>query len=178
MGNDINNTSDTDLSSDLKMIADVVKHTAFNIQTVSEQMGLLQTEMKGVKLEQMRQAEQIGTISDRMEMYEQRLNVDRNEANNIRSSIHRRVVDLLGLRYEDGVIVPECREDDVRYRGKFIQRCYVDARKDSYLGTPYYATYRKDYQEVLDYIGRWVPSLGVQGYKDYLDQRAKLRGKS
>lgn len=159
--------------SEATELMDVVKQTAFNVAGISEQMGILTTEIKNIKLEQRRQAEGPAAVNDRMQNYEDRIRVSRSEAQNIRRSIHGRVCDLLNIHYINGVVASECIYDDKFYRGRFISRCYVDARKESRLGTPYYETYCRDYQEVLDYIARWVPPTGVEGYKAYLEIRMK-----
>lgn len=159
--------------SETTELMDVVKQTAFNVAGISEQMGILTTEIKTIKLEQRRQAEGLAAVNDRMQNYEDRIRVSRSEAQNIRRSIHERVCELLGIHYLDGVVANDCLYADKYYRGRFISRCYVDARNESRLGTPYYETYSRDYQEVLDYIARWVPPTGVEGYKAYLEMRMR-----
>lgn len=150
----------------------VVRQSAFNIQSVSDQMGIVATEVKGLKTQQLRISEQMNELSDRMQGYEDRIRVSRAEAQTIRRAIHARVVDLLGIEFQDGCVADWCIADDKKYRGGFISRCYHDAREYSHLGTPYYETYRKDYIDVLEYINTWVPMRGVTGYKEYLDKRA------
>lgn len=162
---------------DMESIKNMIGQTAFNVQNISEQMGVLTTQVKELKINMMRQDEKIQSIDDRLVKHENRITVDVNEANNIKSSIHKRAAELLGIYYVDGVVAEECVCDDIKYRGKFISRCYVDARKESRLGTPLYTTFHRDYMEVLDYINAWVPPTGVEGYKEYLDKREEVRKK-
>lgn len=161
--------------SEIDDVMAVVRQSAFNIQTVGEQMGIISTELKNLKIEQLRTGEKIEAITDRMQNYEDRLRVNRACAQTIRRAIHARASELLGIEYENGRVADRCINTDARYRGKFISRCYYDAREHSKLGTPYYETYQRDYREVLDYIGTWVPQEGVTGYKEYLDKRARER---
>ena len=159
--------------SETSELMEIVKQTAFNIAGISEQMGILATEVKNIKLEQRKQAERIAAVNDRMQNYEDRIRVGRPEAQNIRRAIHARVCDLLDIKYENGVVASDSLYADKYYRSRFISRCYVDARKDSRLGTPYYETYCRDYEEVLDYISRWEPPTGTEGYKAYLEARMR-----
>lgn len=160
------------MSENAVELMEVVKQTAFNVAGISEQMGILTNSVRELKVEQAKQARSIETINNRMQNYEDRVRCDRSMAQNIRNSIHKRVQELLGIKYEDGVITdPVGLHNDKYYRPGFISRLYVDARKDSKLGTPYYETYQRDYEEVLDFIGKWVPPTGVDGYKMYLDKR-------
>lgn len=162
--------------SEINEVMAVVKQSAFNIQTVSEQMGIIANEVKNMKVEQLRISEKVNTMADRMQNYEDRLRVNRAGAQNIRRSIHMRAAELLGIEFIDGHVADWCVDTDKKYRGKFIQRLYSDAREQSKLGTPYYETYQRDYAEVLEFISTWVPTSGVTGYKEYLDKRAMAKG--
>lgn len=159
--------------SETTELMQVVKQTAFNVAGISEQMGILSTEVQNLKLEVRKQAESIAAVNDRMQNYEDRIRLTRPQAQNVKSSIHTRVKNLLGIRYEDGVVADDCLYDDKYFRPGFISRLYADARKESKLGTPYSETYQRDYEEVLDYIAGWVPPTGVLGYKAYLNARKK-----
>ena len=156
----------------------VVKQTAFNVASISEQMGILNNAVKELKLEQIKQAEQFESFrsrtEDRMQSYEDKLPVTRMQAQNLRNSIHARAALLLDIHYKDGIIEDEIGlYNDKYYRGGFISRLYSDARKQSRLGTPYYATYARDVEEVLDFINEWIPPAGVEGFKRYLDARRR-----
>lgn len=159
--------------SELNELMSVVKQSAFNIQAVSDQMGIITNEVKGLKVEQLRMAERVDTIANRMQRYEDEKRVTRPQADTIKRAIHSRAIDLLGIEFTNGRVADWCIGTDKKYRGKFISRCYVDTRAFSKLGTPYYETLRKDYEEVLEFIGTWVPLQGVTGYKEYLDKRAR-----
>jgi len=157
--------------SEAMELMDVVKQTAFNVANISEQMGILSTEVKSIKIEQRRLAEGLAAANDRMQNYEDRIRLTRPQAQNIRSTIHKRAADLLGITYVNGTVSPESLFNDKYYRPGFISRLYTDARNQSKLGTPYYETYQRDYEEVLNYINGWVPPTGTEGYKAYLDAR-------
>lgn len=154
----------------------IVEQTAFNVQGITKQMGIIATEIQNMQVEQRRFAEELGSFRDRMQNYEDRVRVTRPQAQNIRQSIHARAAELLDIKYENGVVARESLFADKYYRSGFISRCYSDARNQSRLGTPYTETYQKDYRDVLDYIGSWIPPMGVERYKKYLDDRRSAKG--
>ena len=164
--------------SDNNELMDIVKQTAFNIASVSEQMGILSSNVKDLKRDVIGIKQDIDdykTKTDlRMQSYEDSVRVSRTQAQNIRNSIHARAAELLGIVYKDGVITDKVGlYNDKYYRSGFISRCYVDARKQSRLGTPYTETLKRDYEEVLKFINEWDPPTGKEGYKAYLDARRK-----
>lgn len=157
--------------SETTELMQVVKQTAFNVAGISEQMGIISTEVQNLKIEVRRQAENIAAVNNRMQNYEDRIRLTRPQAQTVKSAIHSRAKELLDIRYEDGIVAEECLFADKYFRPGFISRLYTDARRDSKLGTPYYETYQRDYAEVLDYIAGWQPPTGVEGYKKYLLDR-------
>ena len=160
--------------SDSNELMEVVKQTAFNVAGISEQMGILTNSVRELKLEQTKQAKNIEAINNRMQNYEDSVRVTRSQAQNIRNSVHARAAQLLNIHYKDGIITDETGlYNDKYYRSGFISRLYVDARKQSRLGTPYSETLRRDYEECLKYISEWNPPTGTDGYKAYLDARRK-----
>ena len=161
------------MSNEINDVMKIVKQTAFNVQGISEQMGIISAEVKAMKLEQRKQANEIQALNDRMQNYEDRVRVTRSMSQNIKNSIHARVRELLKIEYINGVVTAESIYADKYYRPGFISRCYTDARKESRLGTPYSETYQRDYEEVLEFINKWVPPTGVEGYMSYLDLRRK-----
>lgn len=139
--------------------------TENKLTAVTNGMTVLTAGLNGVILD-------VGQIKERMQTYEDTVSVTRNQANSLRSAIHKRTKELLHIEYDDnGNVIDRCIYDDKHYRGRMIQRCYADARKHSGLGTPYYSTYKKDYVETLDYINEWVPIEGIKGFKEYCDKR-------
>lgn len=158
--------------TELDQIVNAMKLAAMTAREHSEQLGLILANQKkqDENIEDLRNS--VTMINHRMQNYEDRIRCDRNMSRNIRNSIHARSAELLNIVYVDGIIRdPVGLHNDKYYRSGFISRCYVDARKHSKLGTPYTETYQRDYQEVLDYIAKWQPPTGVEGYKSYLDAR-------
>lgn len=162
-------------NSELSEITGIVKQTALSVSAISEQMGLITSEMKHLKQEIFDIKARQDRTDNRLSNYEDRLRVTRHQSQNIRNSIHMKAADLLDIDYDkDGVIISETAlYNDKYYRSGFISRCYVDARKHSKLGTPYTETLQRDYEEVLDFISKWNPPTGIEGYKAYLDARRK-----
>lgn len=164
--------------SEKNELMDIVRQTALNVAGVSEQMGILQNSVKGIKLELISVKEDLASYKartdTRMQNYEDCVRVTRTQAQDIRNAIHARAAELLDITYENGIVVGETAlHNDKYYRSGFISKCYTDARKQSRLGTPYYETLKRDYRDVLDYINEWVPLAGIEGYKVYLDARRK-----
>lgn len=155
-------------------LMNVVKQTAFNVATISDQMGIITSEVKNLKLEQIRLADGLDKVNSRMQKYEDNVRVTRHQAQNLRNTIHAKAATLLEIEYKDGIITTERGlYNDKYYRSGFISRLYVDARKQSRLGTPYTETLQRDYEECLKFIADWNPPTGVEGYKRYLDARRR-----
>ena len=155
-------------------LMNVVKQTAFNVETISDQMGIITSEVKNLKLEQIRLADGLDKVNSRMQKYEDNVRVTRHQAQNLRNTIHAKAATLLEIEYKDGIITTERGlYNDKYYRSGFISRLYVDARKQSRLGTPYTETLQRDYEECLKFIADWNPPTGVEGYKRYLDARRR-----
>ena len=164
MGNDIIN---------MDQLLQITQNTAMSVSAQSKQMGLILGNINDLK-------QDVSVIKDEMEMLKHEVTVNRNQANRLQSAIHQRVAMLLGIKFDGGKVAAESISTEKNYRGGFISRCYTDARRMSRLGTPYYATLRCDFQDVLDYIEAWEPEVegGVEGYKAYLDIRRDANKKS
>ena len=143
---------------------------ANNINGLSQQMGIVNARL-------IEQGQRIDRIEERQDKIDAEVTITRNQSSRIRSAIYGRVAQLLKLEYDGGKVADSSVEADARYRGGFISRCYTDARHKSKLGTPYYATLRRDFDEVFDYIRSWEPEVsgGTDGYKRYLDLRRSKR---
>ena len=152
----------------------LMRMATMNINTLGKQMGVITGQLSEFN-------GRLSNIEGRMQTYEDRIRVDRDQARRLRSAIHARVNELLGIHHEGGVVAQESLFNDKYYKGGFISRCYTDARNHSRLGTPYTETFVKDYQETLDYISKWDPEMsfngvsGTEGYKKYLDERRNAK---
>ena len=157
---------------DMDQLLQITQNTAMSVNAQSKQMGLILGTVEDLK-------QDVNSIKDEMSILKQETAVTRAQANRIQSSIHARVVELLKLDFDGGKVADGSIGTDERYRGGFISRCYTDARRRSKLGTPYYATLRCDFKEVMEYIEAWVPEVsgGIDGYKRYLDIRREERRK-
>lgn len=150
----------------------LMQQATMNISSLGEQMGIIKRTVSDV-------SNRVVAMENRMQGYEDRLRLTRDQARRVNGAIHERVNYLLELKHEGGVVARECLSDDKKYRGKFISRCYHDTRTHSRLGTPYYETFQRDYDEVLEYIKYWEPEVdfeglsGTEAYKRYLDIRAE-----
>ena len=157
-------TSDMDMNALLK----VTQNTAMSVSGLAEQMGLVVNRVN-------ENTQRIVALEDRMTAHERTEVVNRVEANNIHSSIQERVKHLLGIDGEKEVSEEEYHFISVNYYQGFITALYGDARKQSKLGKPYYATLHIDYEEVMTYIAAWSPKRGVKGQMEYLDKRHRAK---
>lgn len=154
----------------MDQLLQITQNTAMSVSAQSKQMGLILGNINDLK-------QDVSAIKDEMEVLKHETTVTRNQANRLQTAIHQRVNLVLGIQFSGGKVANEFIDVDKKYRGGFISRCYWDARRKSRLGTPYYTTLRCDFQETLDYIEAWEPEVegGVEGYKDYLDDRREER---
>lgn len=161
MGNEIIN---------MDQLLQITQNTAMSVSAQSKQMGLILDNINDMK-------QDMSVIKDEMEVLKHETTVNRHQVTRLQNAIYQRVAKLLGLQFDGGRVADQSIVTDMRYRSKFISRCYVDARRKSKLGTPCYATLKCDFQETLDYIEAWEPEVkgGVEGYKDYLDMRREER---
>ena len=157
---------------DMNQLLQITQNTAMSVNAQSKQMGLILGTVEELK-------QDVGEIKNEMEVLKHETTVTRFQANRIQSAIHTRVAEILKLEFDGGKVADGSIKTDAKYRGGFISRCYTDARRKSKLGTPYYATLRCDFNEVIEYVAAWVPEVsgGVDGYKRYLDIRREERQK-
>ena len=154
------------MSNQNEEIMKMLQIAAFNNKQVSEQMGLMVKKVSDME-------GRLEVVEDRMQKYEDRVRVSRSQAQEIRNAIHRRVDQILHIEHKGGVVSDASIGIDAKYKDGFICRCYKDARDNSRLGTPYYETLTRDFDETMEYIEGWRPNVegGVEGYKKYLDIR-------
>ena len=156
----------------MSQLLQITQNTAMSVNAQSKQMGLILGTVEDLK-------QDVGAIKEEISVLKHETTVTRFQANRIQSAIHNRVAELLKLEFDGGKVADESITTDSKYRGGFISRCYTDARRKSKLGTPYYATLRCDFNEVMEYIEAWEPEVsgGKDGYKHYLDIRREEREK-
>lgn len=156
------------MNNETKELLEISRNSLQGIMRLSEQMGLLDSRMTSLE-------DKTTGIETRMQTYEDALRVSRSQADTIRRAIHQRAADVLGIHYKDGIVTDDSIRSDTLYKPGFVSKLYSDARKFSMLGTPYYETARRDYGAVLNYIDGWMPQVGVEGYKSYLDARRRAK---
>lgn len=157
---------------------ELMQLAAMNINGLSQQMGLVNKAIISIKddVSELRadmadaKAEIRGLKDDQF--------VDLIKADNIKRSAQSRVAELLGIKFDErGGVTEESRYDYTHYYSKFIGRLHVDARNAGLEGPRIYATPRKSYQALIDFINEWVPLRGVEGLKAYYDGLADARRK-
>ncbi len=156
--------------STMEQVLESLKLSAMTTQRVSEQMGLLVSKVN-------QHEDKLQRLEDRQNYYENNIRITRSQGKQLKKAVIGRVNDLLKIRFEGGVVAPECIETDRKYRGGFIARCYTDAKRDGVMSECYWETPRGDYDKCMEYIGAWVPQVdgGTEKYKEYLDIRREER---
>jgi len=143
---------------------------AMNINGLSQQMGIINSAVTAIQgdMSELR-SELADTKADVVGLKEDQF-VDLIKADNIRASAQSRVAELLEIEFDErGGVTPESRYDYTHYYSKFVGRLHTDARHAGLEGPRIYATPRKTYQALIDYINDWVPLRGVEGLKSYYD---------
>lgn len=155
--------------SDSNDLMEVVKQTAFNLSAVSEQMGIIASEIKSLKVSVMEQEAKVSDVANDLAQYKesqrQKEWIEPSDAQEYEDAISDRVAELLK---------PVDRFD---LFGKFKMKCWCDAKKHSYMrGHSGIYTKKMFHQDVIDYIRSWQPySYGVYGYIEHLDELASKR---
>lgn len=155
---------------------EMLQLAAMNINGLSQQMGLVNKAIMSIKddVSELR-ADMVDAKAEIRGLKDDQF-VDLVQADNIRRSAQSRVAELLGIEWDDrGGVTEESRYDYTHYYSKFIGRLHVDARNAGLEGPRIYATPRKNYSALIDFINEWVPLRGVDGLKSYYDGLADAR---
>lgn len=157
---------------------ELMQLAAMNINGLSQQMGLVNKAIISIKddVSELR-ADMVDAKAEIRGLKDDQF-VDLIKADNIKRAAQSRVAELLGIKFDErGGVTEESRYDYTHYYSKFIGRLHVDARNAGLEGPRIYATPRKNYQALIDFINEWVPLRGVEGLKSYYDGLADARKK-
>ena len=147
-----------------------------SINGLSEQMGIVAQNIKTLKSDVMQVNDKVADMDGRLEHLEDDQFVDLIKADNIRLSAQQHVAQMLDIEFEEhGGVTDESMHDYHKYFGKFVARLHVDARHAGLEGPRIYATPRKNYKALIEFINTWVPSRGVEGQKAYYDRLESSR---
>ena len=157
-------TSDTTDHMELMQLA------AMNINGLSQQMGLMNKAVTAIKDDVSKlRLEMVDVKADVRGLKDDQF-VDLIKADNIKLAAQSRVAELLDIVFEErGGVTEESMFNYRNYYSKFIGRLHVDARHAGLEGPRIYATPRKNYQALMDFINEWVPLRGVEGLMSYYD---------
>lgn len=162
--------------SDLDKLLEIVRGNSYNVNGLSQQMGIVNKTVIALKdgMSEMR-SEMTDIKADVRGLKDDQF-VDLIKADNIKLSAQSRVAELLGIEWsEHGGVTKESQYDYTHYYAKFIGRLHVDARHAGLEGPRIYATPRKNYQALIDFINTWVPLRGVDGLKAYYDELVEAK---
>jgi len=160
----------SELDNQLSIMVDGIQALMNGINSQSEQIGVISQAVSGLKSDLGKVRGEVSDVKDRVQGLEEDQFVDLIKADNIRLSAQRHVAELLDIEFEDrGGVTDESMYDYKKYFGKFVARLHVDARHAGLEGPRIYATPRKNYKALLDFIEQWEPARGVDGLKSYYD---------
>lgn len=164
------------IASDTNDPMELMQLAAMNINGLSQQMGLMNKAVTAIKDDVSKlHAEMVDAKADIRGLKDDQF-VDLIKADNIKKSAQSRVAELLGIEFDErGGVSDGCYYDYTHYYAKFVGRLHVDARHAGLEGPRIYATPRKTYQALIDFINDWVPLRGVDGLKAYYDGLAAAR---
>ena len=149
---------------------ELMRLAAMNINGLSQQMGLMNKAVTAIKddVSELR-SEMVDVKADVRGLKDDQF-VDLINADNIKLAAQSRVAELLDIVFEErGGVTEESMFNYRNYYSKFIGRLHVDARHAGLEGPRIYATPRKNYQALMDFINEWVPLRGVEGLMSYYD---------
>ena len=149
---------------DMSELLRITQNTAMSTSNLSEQMGLVMRRTN----ENTQRIVALESWRDRHELTEV---VSHVEYDNIYNAVHRRARFLLKLKYdENGVILDECRPIRKKYYGRLVSRIWNDSKKYSRVARSYRDTLKRDYDEVMTYLGAYVPKGGMQAFMEDVDK--------
>lgn len=149
---------------------ELMQLAAMNINGLSQQMGIMNKAVTAIKddVSELR-SEMVDVKADVRGLKDDQF-VDLIKADNIKLAAQSRVAELLDIVFEErGGVTEESMYNYRNYYSKFIGRLHVDARHAGLEGPRIYATPRKNYQALMDFINEWVPLRGVEGLMSYYD---------
>jgi len=149
---------------------------AMNISALSQQMGILNQSFIEIKGDMSEIRSEMADVKADVDGLKDDQFVDLIKADNIKKSAQNRVAELLQIKFDErGGVTDESRYNYTHYFSKFCGRIHVDARNAGLEGPRIYATPRKTYRALIDFINEWVPLRGVEGLMSYYDGLAAAR---
>ena len=178
MGKEISKRNNEALDNQLSTMIDGIQVLTNLVNSQNQQIGVINQTVQAMDARLGRVEVQGSENSDRITHLEEDQFVDLIKADNIKISAQNRVAELLEIEFDErGGVTDESRREYTRYFSKFCGRIHVDARHAGLEGPRIYATPRKNYQALINFINEWVPKRGVDGLKSYYDGLEAARRK-
>ena len=161
------------MSNELNNLNEIVKQTAFNLNAVSEQMGLVNSKLKAHETKLVDLEEKTSFIESDLGDFKKYVKenefIDPEKVEMLRITMGNRVADLLSPL---NLTQPEFGE----FYGKFMSKFWWDCKKHSYaVGRAGVYTKARHYEDVLSYVGQWQPE-GYGSAAGYIDHLRARRG--
>lgn len=168
----------SDIDNQLSTMVEGIQQLMNGINSQNEQIGVINKAVGKLNGRVDEMATEQANIISRLTGLEDDQFVDLNKADNIKQAAKDRAAALLGIEWDErGGVTAESMYDYSFYYPRFVVRLHADARHAGLEGPRIYATPRKSYQKLIDFINEWYPRRGVDGLKSYYDDLAAANGK-
>lgn len=156
-------------NNDLDKVIELSKQTAFNVQDMNKQMGIIAAEIRDVKTAYRQVVTDVKNVNDDLQQYktyaEESKYIPPSKQEEMEQAVKGRVAELLNA-------LNLSESDFKKYFGKFTSRCWCDTKKTRLIfGRKGVYTPQRNFDAAIKYINAWEPvKHGTVGYIDYLDR--------
>ena len=117
----------------------------------------------------------LSDIANLKEMQERNKKLTPRECSQIRKEINQRVSDVLGFKYENGLLTDDSLMVREKYLPMFMHRIYSDLKESEILSCRLSDTAHTNFTAALEKIRSWEPEQGVKTLKGKADQNRLAR---
>ena len=158
-------------------IKGMLQSAAFSIANLGSQMGVVTSAISQIQADHRELVATVQDNTDKIARLENDGYITESQLRNLDNSGRSRVSELLSIQRDEygNDLTDESAYCSVAYFGKFMARLWNDGVKAGVIGKPHRTTTRGNYTAALDFIDKWVPERGVDGYKSHLDLLAAAK---
>ena len=146
----------------------VVGKNAESIAVMSEKLTRIENLYGGLSKKIDSTGQEVYALQDEVTNLKLNEEVTDEQASTLRNLVHKRASEVLN----------HDQAEKAKYYQGFIQQCYADMKSKHNMGGKLRTTKKGNYQNVINHIEAWTPSIGMQALKDRIDVRAELKRKA
>lgn len=153
-------------------------------ENLKEVVGLHTSQIKKLQDHELDTKEEIASIKEWQQHHDETEFISKDQRRRMKSAVYAKVNELLGIKYIDGAMTEDSMSVAIKYRTRFIHKCWLDSAKFSVVSRPYDETLSRNYDEGMAYISNWEPELSYKGltgaaaFKLYIDDEREAKVKS